>query len=316
MNSPGRVVVGIDGTTEGLRALDVAIDEALRFEHHIELVHIFHEMVPTPLLATYDVLTSREAGRAALDEAVAQLGHRLSDTRGRLTVSTKLIDGSVREELPKLARDARLLVIGRTPLRGLDKVLAGSAAASVCAHSSVPVVSVPISWSESADLPVVVGVVDASSQAALAIAFEQAQARGVRLRVVRAWEAPAAWTYDVPVDPAEVEESWRAAAKEELADGLAGWQRSYPGVRVEHVIAATAPGPALVEASRTAQAVVVTARRNVELLHPKLGSTVRRLLARAQCPVFVIPPHLPRRQSAHEATVVTLAAPEPASPLP
>jgi nucleotide-binding universal stress UspA family protein len=136
------------------------------------------------------------------------------------------------------------------------------------------------------------------------------------LRVVRAWEAPAAWTYDVPVDPAEVEESWRAAAKEELADGLAGWQRSYPGVRVEHVIAATAPGPALVEASRTAQAVVVTARRNVELLHPKLGSTVRRLLARAQCPVFVIPPHLPRRQSAHEATVVTLAAPEPASPLP
>ena len=64
MNSPGRVVVGIDGTTEGLRALDVAIDEALRFEHHIELVHIFHEMVPTPLLATYDVLTSREAGRS------------------------------------------------------------------------------------------------------------------------------------------------------------------------------------------------------------------------------------------------------------
>ena len=80
----------------------VAIDEALRFEHHIERVHIFHEMVPTPLLATYDVLTSRDAGRAALDEAVAQLGHRLSDTRGRLTVSTKLIDGSVREELPKL----------------------------------------------------------------------------------------------------------------------------------------------------------------------------------------------------------------------
>jgi nucleotide-binding universal stress UspA family protein len=309
------VVVGIDGTAEGLRALDVAIDEALRFEHQIELVHMFHEMVPTPLLATYDALTSREAGRAALDEAVAHLGHRLSEAGDRLTVSTKLVDGSVREELPKLARDARLLVIGRTPLRGLDKVLAGSAAASVCAHSSVPVVSVPISWAPGADLPVVVGVVDASSQAALAIGFEQAQSRQVPLRVVRAWEAPAAWTYDVPVDPVEVEESWKEAAGEELADELAGWQRSYPTVRVEHVIAANAPGPALIEASLGAQVVIVTARRNVEVLHPKLGSTVRRLLARAHCPVFVIPPHLPRRQPAHEAAAVRLAVPEPVTSL-
>lgn len=308
------ILVGVDGTAEGLRAVDFAAAEALRVRCPIELVHVFREL-PTTLLATHDVLTSREGGRAALDEAKERLAGLVATAGPPLAVRTCLIWGSARDELPRTADGARMLVIGRSPLHGVERFLAGSVATKVCARSSVPVVSVPLSWRGAPGKPVVVGVIDESSDAALSMGFAQAQLLGVPLRVVRAWDPPATWITDAPVSPEEIEESWVADTERTLSEELAGWRATYPFVPVEQMISVAAAGRALVDAAEDAQLVVVAARRSMELLHPRLGSTARKLLAHAVCPVIVAPARHRERQPAREATSVDTAAPGIVMPL-
>lgn len=303
------IVVGVDGTAEGLRAVDFARVEALRTSSPVQLVHAYREMLPSPLLATYDVLTSREAGVAALEEARARLAS------SPVTVTLRLIEGGARDVLPQATDGARLLVIGRSPLHGVEKMLAGSAVTSICARSTVPVASVPLSWEGAPRRPVVVGMIDESSEAALSVGFEQAHLLGVPLRALRAWEPPLSWSTEAPVSHEEIEASWAADTQRTLADELAPWRVAYPTVPVQEIVSIAAPSRALLDAAEGAQIVVVAARRSMEVLHPRLGSTARKLLAHASCPVIVAPPGNRARHSAYAKRPMRATAPDLTLPL-
>jgi nucleotide-binding universal stress UspA family protein len=308
------IVVGVDGTAEALRAVDFAADQAIRARCSIELVHVFREMYPSPLLTVCDV-TAREAGHVALDEAMTRLAGKVADAQVEPSIRTRLIEGLVPEELSRACDAVRMLVIGRTSLHGVEKVLAGSVATSVCARSSVPVVSVPQSWRGPTGKPVVAGVIDESSRSVLAMGFEQAQLLRVPLRVVRAWEPPASWITDVPVTAQELKARWVADTARTLSDELAGWREAYPLVPVEQVISVGAPDLALVDAAGDAQLVVVASRRRMELMHPRLGSTTRKLLAHAACPVLVAPPHHWMRRAVRESRSTRTTSPDVITPL-
>lgn len=73
-----------------------------------------------------------------------------------------------------------------------------------------------------------------------------------------------------------------------LAEALAGWQARYPQVQVERRLLRSRTRPALIEASRTAQLVVVGARGRGGFAGLLLGSTSQALLHHADCPVAVI----------------------------
>ena len=91
----------------------------------------FGRCTQVPRWRKYDVLTAREAGRAALDEAKERLAGKIADAQTEVSVGTRLLEGQVPEELPRAADAARMLVLGRTSLHGVEKALAGSVATSV-----------------------------------------------------------------------------------------------------------------------------------------------------------------------------------------
>jgi len=75
-----------------------------------------------------------------------------------------------------------------------------------------------------------------------------------------------------------------------LAERLAGWSDKYPDVTVYREITQRGPGPALVEASRDVQLVVVGSRGRGGFHGLLLGSTSQQLIYHAACPVMVVRP--------------------------
>jgi len=144
---------------------------------------------------------------------------------------------------------------------------------------------------------VVVGV-DGSpgARAAFRFAVEEARLREGRVVAILAWqlpivEEPAPYmvgtpTFDVPVG--ETAGAYRNAAFDlidsvlaELADGAAG-------VQVERRVVEDSPAAALLEASKTAELLVVGARGHGRIASLLLGSVSLQCVQHARCPVIVV----------------------------
>ncbi|MGA9346382.1 MAG: universal stress protein [Nocardioidaceae bacterium] len=290
------IVVAIDGTQEGLRALDYAVDEAERNGCSLDLVHVVraHPQLMSVVVAA-EAETEMDLGSAALSAA----RERVLDRTTGIAVTQRLLKGSLRHELPHAAAGSRLLVLGRTPLTGIERLAAGSVGIPVIARATVPVVSVPCTWTGSDGGAIVAAVSDESSaMLVLRAAFEEARATGVGVIAIRAVDRPATWADDLPVP--EYAGDLLKDAERAFSAELARWTGEFPDVDVEMKVTMTSPIHALLPAAGKAQLVVAASRRRGELLHPRLGSTARALLVHAPCPVLIVPaerPHLPPRLS-------------------
>jgi nucleotide-binding universal stress UspA family protein len=128
----------------------------------------------------------RSDAEAMLTEAVQKAAGMAPD----LAVSGATIVGSPAASLVGLSEGAALLVVGSHGRGGFAGLLLGSVSRQVAAHAKCPVVVVREPSALDAQ-EVVVGV-DGSPHAlrALTFAFELASRRGLRLRVLHAWEVP------------------------------------------------------------------------------------------------------------------------------
>jgi nucleotide-binding universal stress UspA family protein len=140
---------------------------------------------------------------------------------------------------------------------------------------------------------VVVGVDGSSvSESAVAIAFEEASARGADLIAVHAWlefvsAAPSLYANQLLFDWAPIENQQR----EILAERLAGWQEKYPDVTVHRVVSREEkPAQALQFHAADAQLLVVGSRGHGGFVGMLLGSTSRKLIHDAPCPLMVVRP--------------------------
>jgi nucleotide-binding universal stress UspA family protein len=131
--------------------------------------------------------------------------------------------------------------------------------------------------------PVVVGI-DGSpaSKLATAIAFEEASHRRADLVAVHAWSDRE--IFELPgLD-------WSALEAEEeriLAEGLAGWQERYPDVTVQRRFVCDRPARAIVEASETAQLVVLGSHGRGGFAGMHLGSVSNAVVQSVRTPVIV-----------------------------
>lgn len=277
-----RIIVGYDRSAGAKAAAAWALDEADRTGAPVEFCYAYEwpawapaaSMVPTP--AVWPDSETDRALRDMLDEAVtdARRTHPAVHTTSALVVSgaaMTLIDRSA---------EAGLVVLG---CRGHSAVadLLGSVASAVSAHAHCPVVVVRGDPDPSA--PVVAGVDDSpAAGSVLAFAADQAAARGVPLRVIRAWKPVTGILTDAPATAVTPEERrW-------LDDLVAGWREKYPHLEISAEAVADHPAAALALAGRGAQLTVVGSRGRGAVRGLLLGSVSQHLLRHSTCTVTVV----------------------------
>jgi nucleotide-binding universal stress UspA family protein len=133
--------------------------------------------------------------------------------------------------------------------------------------------------------PVVVGVDESGpAESALAFATEQAVARLVPLRVIRAWKPVAGrWAQGPAVT--------RTVAGEErqpFEELVAQWRLKYPELAISAEAVVDHPAAALTAASAGAQLVVAGSRGRGAVRAMLLGSVSQHLLRHASCAVAIV----------------------------
>jgi nucleotide-binding universal stress UspA family protein len=123
-----------------------------------------------------------------------------------------------------------------------------------------------------------------SSIAALDWAVRQAELIEARLEVLMTWEWPTSYGWSpVPsdYDPAHDAETF-------LEDTMKSVRTSHPGLSIHSSVQEGHPAPALVEASRGADLLVVGSRGHGEFAGMLLGSVSEHCVTNAGCPVLVL----------------------------
>ncbi|MEU9239654.1 universal stress protein [Streptomyces sp. NPDC048385] len=269
------IAVGVDGSPTSVRALDRAAAEAVR-----------HGVTLRVLYAVPD----RDEAEPVLGYAVS----RLSERWPGLSVETVAAEGGVVHALARESEGAALTVVGT---RGLGTV-AGSAFGSVSLRLAAlvrgPLLVVRGDHRCDEDRPVLLGLAGDSDLRAAEYAFQEAERRGVSLRVLHSWshrhvtpELPSLTAVRSPGQERMVRESLAEDAVTHFA--LSHLRDLHPGVAVESHTVRAAPAPALLTASAEAAVVVVGAHRRTGVFGPRLGPVTHLLLHRSHCPLIVVP---------------------------
>ena len=291
-HGPGRVVVGVDGSASSIRAVRWAARQAALWGAPLHVVHahswpLIHQ--PTlGALSSDELQALLNIGydwlRAAADVA--------ADTVPGIRVTTELTTATAAQLLVGESELARLVVVGSRGLGGFSGLTAGSTAIALGAHARCPVAVIRAAGEDElpGSGPVVLGVSgSASSEAAIAFAYEAASLRGVPLVAVHAWtDVSSRPSLMPPLTP-----EWPVIEDDErrlLAEQLAGWQDKYPEVQVDRVVTEGRPADSLLQAAEGAQLVVVGTRGRGGVRGLLLGSTSQALMHHSPCPVVVARP--------------------------
>ncbi|MEV0804062.1 universal stress protein [Kribbella sp. NPDC050281] len=279
----GPVVVEVDGTAEGMRVVDYACVEALRSGADLVLAASYRaHSTFSPMRPTELPKPPGDLADAALRVAAAHVRHRYGYGLQLEAVSK---DGSRARVLAEIAPHARMLIIGRTPKRGPQRLVAAQTNLNLAARVGCPVLVVPLSWRPSqVDRKVAVGI-DGSGQSAEAVefAFRAAAAREGDLIVVRAGLPP-----DHAFNDDDVEHSWISRADHTISEAVAAWTSEFPQVRLTRFLSGRPAAEAILHESEDVGLIVVGAHGSV----PATDPVARRCVAAMPCPVAIVPHHL------------------------
>ena len=295
-NTSQTVVVGVDGSAGSTAAVTWAAKLAASRTLELKIVHGLQ------IASLYYGGGLPGAGAGVLFDAIQVDGERvLAEARRvalsvdeNLVVTTDMPNDPPVPLLIEQSRHARMIVLGRTGAGAFTGMLVGGTTSTVASHAHCPVAVIRGRQATSTvpDAgPVVVGVDGSSnSDQAIALAFEEASLRSVPLVALHAWNDI---TYEDTHGTARIltqPETLKEGEERLLSERLAGWQEKYPDVVVRRELVRERPRHALLDASKTAQLVVVGSRGRGGFTGMLLGSTSQALVQHADCPVLVVRP--------------------------
>jgi nucleotide-binding universal stress UspA family protein len=284
--SPGKIVVGTDGSVGATAAVRWAAGTAERGGKPLQVVVAYHWQTPGRWYGS-----PRDAAAAADERAggIAAEAATVARAAGpHVELACSPVIGDPAPVLLKAAEDASMLVVGSRGRGGFGGLLLGSVGMQVAIRARGPV-TVVRGRPDRLFGPVVVGVAPAcAADDAIALAFEQAAERHCPLHAITAQTVPVSFsTLSIPplmYDPDRERDELRA----ELRQQLAGWHAKYPDVTVDDEVVEGSAGAVLVDRSRDAQLVVVGTRTHGTLSGLLLGSVGMHLLHHAECPVLIV----------------------------
>jgi nucleotide-binding universal stress UspA family protein len=282
------VLVCVDGSAASDAAVAWGAREATIHRLPITLLHAVAPVVvgwPVGRLYTDMPGWQKDNGQQVIDQALTTLSASLGESEPP-EILTELVHSGVVRALVDASKDAWMIVAGSQGMGALSRLLLGSVTTGLVHHARCPVAVIHSDEGGVPDsnAPVLLGV-DGSpaSEAATAMAFEEAARRGAGLMALHVWS-------DVAVFPV-LGMDWRdreGQGQEVLAERLAGWQERYPDVRVERLLFCDKPSHWLLEQSERAQLVVVGSHGRGGFPGMLLGSVSSAVAQAARVPVIVV----------------------------
>jgi nucleotide-binding universal stress UspA family protein len=277
-----------DGSVASDAAVAWATREAIIRQLPITLVHAVPPVVvgwPVGQLYADMPEWQKENGQHVIDQARKTLSANLGESEPP-EIHTEMVYSSVVPTLIDASKDAGMIVAGSQGLGALGRLLLGSVTTALIHHAHCPVAVIHSDERAAPDsnAGVLLGI-DGSpaSEAATALAFDEASRRGVGLVALHVWS-------DVGVFPI-LGMDWRdreSEAQEILAERLAGWQEQYPDVRVKRLVFCDKPSRWLLKESEHAQLVVVGSHGRGGFPGMLLGSVSSAVAQSATVPVIVV----------------------------
>lgn len=281
-----RWIVGIDGSAPSVDALRWAARHAA--SRGAELTALGAFTVPA-VMALYvakrgmgvDEIGIRATTAHEIDVALDQVADEVEP--GQVMVQPVVVEGEASHALVDAARDADLLVVGRSGSGGLRDHLFGSVSRYCTTHASKPVVVVPPGWSSPPAERIVVGF-DGSAHATQAVQWALAFADGrASVKVVAAIDV-APW-----LDPGLTLERFPDEVAEQERQITAALDTIDPEGRAERTVKLHSARQSLSEAATAADLLVVGARGSGAAMAGVLGSVSAWLLHDASIPIVVVP---------------------------
>ncbi len=284
------ILVAVDGSTESDAAVRWATDEAVLHNAPLTLAHVVVPVVtswPVRSLQTEFNQWQEDNARQVLDQA-EQIVRASHDESALPDVRTEVLHDYDVSALVTASKQARMVVVGSRGLGAVGRAVLGSVSSGLVHHARCPVAIVHADQAQAPDRtsPVLLGI-DGSpaSEAATALAFDEASRRNVDLVALHAWS-------DVGIFPV-VGMNWHEyedEGHEVLGERLAGWQEQYPDVHVRRRIVCDKPVRWLIEESQQAQLVVVGSHGRGGFPGMLLGSVSSAVAQSANAPVIVVRP--------------------------
>lgn len=277
------VVVGVDGSDDGLRAVRFGANTARTFGGELMLVHAVDDaMLAGAWGVVYDPEVLQNAGVSATAQA-KELALELGLPEDR--IRTEVVLGSPGGVLGRLSEVADLLVLGRRSVSGLERMFVGSTSVSVVSNSSCPVLVIsaaahPIDVGSKKVLGVGMNTSPGNHET-LEQAFKQAVRFQSSLEIVHALQPPIG-IFSKKLSPADLDEQLRY-----IRGGIKALAKSisvrYPDVQYKVIAVADSPINELVSRSSGWDALVL----GVGNSGFGLGGLVRGLMAHAECPLLI-----------------------------
>jgi nucleotide-binding universal stress UspA family protein len=285
-----RIVVGVDGSAASDAAVRWAVTESAVWKLPITFVHV---VGPTPIDST--MAPNGTIPQLRLDQARQVIEHSRqiaaepTDRRQQPPAHAEIAYARVVSTLIEASKGAHMIVVGSRGVDAFNGYRLGSVSAALLRDALCPVAVVHDSDfgdQNACDAsPVLLGVDGTpASEAATALAFDEACRRAVPLVALHAWS-------DVGVFPI-LGMDWhvyRDQGQELLGERLAGWHERYPDVQVQRRLVCDVPARWLVQESTKAQLVVLGRHGRGGYPGMRLGSVSSAVAHSARVPVIVVP---------------------------
>lgn len=283
------IVVGVDGSDDGLRAVRFGAGAAIAFGGELLLVHAVDDaMLAGAWGVVYDPEVLQNAGTTANEHAKL---HALETTElPAERIRTEVVLGSPGGVLGRLSEMADLIVVGRRSVSGLERMFVGSTSVSVVANASCPVLIISAAaHPKNVGHKRVVGVgmnTSPGNHATLEHGFKMAKEFDARLEIVHALQPPIG-LLGPKLSPQDLEEQlfYVKGGLEAMANKVS---ERFPQVEYEVAVVADSPINELVSRSSRYD-LLVLGSSDSKLPGFGLGGLLRGLMAHAECPLYINP---------------------------
>ncbi len=279
------IVVGIDGTDRGERALAWAGRTAEREGASLTLLAV----IDAGVLADYGA--DEDAARQAAETLLQACQAKTAEKHPGVKTDRRVVTGKIVECLVDAANEHDMVVLGSHHGATVGETIGGAKGLRVSISTKVPTVVVPSDWDPDAERTgITVGVgSDDASDAAVEFGVRTALLLGEPLRLVSAWGLPPMLSRSAEAMGGGLQPVGDQFQRD-LDARVAKLREAHPELQVTgEAIEGSAPSRVLVDCSKTCRTLVLGTHSRSALGRAVFGSVTHSVLLNLKTPTVVVP---------------------------